>query len=114
MMDEVVQLLLGLTDKVYHFEAPENAVPPYIVWQEIGQGEILSGDDNQDAYAATGTIDIFSRNEKEPLVSAVYRALNGAYISFYKKSVQYEPDTRLIHTEYEFDVLGEDGGEWQA
>ena len=114
MMDEVVQLLLGLTDKVYHFEAPENAAPPYIVWQELGQGEILSGDDSQDAYAATGTIDIFSRNEKEPLVSSVYRALNDACISFYKKSVQYEPDTRLIHTEYEFDALGWGGESCQA
>ena len=114
MMNEVVQLLLGLTDKVYHFEAPENAAPPYIVWQEIGQGEILSGDDSQDAYAATGTIDIFSRNEKEPLVSSVYRALNDACISFYKKSVQYEQDTRLIHTEYEFDVLGWGGESCQV
>lgn len=114
MMDEIVRLLLGLTDRVYHFEAPENAAPPYIVWQEIGQGEILSGDDSQDAYAATGTIDVFSKNAKEPLVASVYKALNDACISFYKKSVQYEPDTRLIHTEYEFDVLGEGGGEWQA
>lgn len=114
MMNEVVQLLLGLTDRVYHFEAPENAAPPYIVWQEIGQGEILSGDDSQDTYATAGTIDVFSKNAKEPLVASVYKALNDACISFYKKSVQYEPDTRLIHTEYEFDVLGEDGGEWQV
>lgn len=106
-MDEVINLITALTDKVYHYEAEPNARPPYVVWQETGQGDILSADNHQDGYAVTGTIDIYSLDEKEPLVPAVYNALNDHDISFYVKSVQYEQDTKLIHTEFEFDVIGD-------
>lgn len=104
-MEELISLLKTLTDKLYHHTAPPNAVPPYIVYGEQGQGEILSADDQQDEYSTTVTIDIFSKTEKEPLFQQVYSVLNNNDISFYLKSVQYEQDTGLIHYEYEADVV---------
>lgn len=105
MMEELISLLKTLTDKLYHHTAPPNAVPPYIVYGEQGQGEILSADDQQDGYSMTVTVDIFSKKGKEPLFKQVYDTLNDNYISFYLKSVQYEEDTGLIHYEYETDVI---------
>lgn len=105
-MEEILRILLSLGTPVYHLEAERNAKPPYLVYQEISQGEILSADNSQDEYAVTGTVDIFSKNGKEPLVRQLREAFDENEISFWVKSVQYEEDTGLIHTEFEFDAIG--------
>lgn len=105
-MDELVQLLTAITQNTYHYAAPPNTQPPYIVWQEFSQSDTMDADGEQDQYAVSGTIDIFSLMEKEPIVKQVRESLNDSEIAFSLKSVQYEQDTGLIHWEYEFDLVG--------
>ena len=105
-MDELVQMLTDITQNTHHYAAPPNTQPPYIVWQEFDQDEIMDADGEQDVYSVSGTIDIFSLAEKEPLVKQVRESLNGSEVGFYLKSVQYEEDTGLIHWEFEFSLVG--------
>lgn len=107
MIEELISLLQSVvsTGALFHYFASPNTAPPYVVYSEQGQGEIFSADDQQDEYSTTVTIDIFSKKEKDPLFQQIYTVLNDNDISFYLKSVQYEPDTGLIHYEYEADVI---------
>lgn len=105
-MDELVQLLTAITQNTYHYSAPPNTHPPYIVWQEFSQSDTMDADGEQVEYAISGTIDVYSTDEKEPIIKEIRKSLDGTDIAFYLKSVQYEQDTGLIHTEYEFDIIG--------
>ena len=43
-LQEFRDLLLGITEKAYHFEAAQDAPDKYIVWQETGSRALLASD----------------------------------------------------------------------
>ena len=96
--------LSALTDACYHYVAQPNAVPPYLVWQEDGDGDL--GADNRHAErAVTGTVDLYTKQEWDPLISSVERALESVGASWYFSSFQYETETGLLHFEWVWEVL---------
>ena len=40
-LQEFRDLLLGITEKAYHFEAAQDAPDKYIVWQETGADDCI-------------------------------------------------------------------------
>lgn len=86
--------------KVYHYTKTANAKAPYIVWMEEG-GDTFRADNRNGEVSATGTIDIYSKNEFDTLFDAPPSALNGV-ATCELNSVQYEDETKLIHYEYRF------------
>lgn len=97
--------LVGISDSVYHYTAPPNHAVPYIIWAEDRGVDLIA--DNRHVEAGTeGTIDLFTRNEHDPLISAVPEALNGLACGWYLNSVQYEEDTGLIHCEWVWRLYG--------
>lgn len=86
--------------KVYHYTKPSNAKVPYIVWMEEG-GDTFRADNRNGEVSATGTIDIYSKDEFDDLFYAPPTALDGI-ATVELNSVQYEEDTKLIHYEYRF------------
>ena len=72
---------------------------PYIIWAEESEDDHFAGDGHEDG-ATTGTIDLFTKTEYDPLKKQVETALDAAGIAWYLNSTQYEDETGLIHYEW--------------
>lgn len=104
MLDSLKAALVALTERVYHYTAPSNSAPPYIVWAEDSENPFFA-DEQHAETAIQGTIDLYTRDEDDPLKQAIPGALNGLTCVWYLNSVQYEEETGLIHTEWVFEVM---------
>lgn len=82
---------------------PSNTRPPYLVWMEDGANDHVS-DNAHTEIVMTGTIDLFTLDENDPLMESVPQVLNALPCAWSLNSVQYEEDTELIHYEWEFEV----------
>ena len=49
-------------------------------------------------------IDCFTQKEYDPVLDEIQDALNEAEIGWRLSSVQYEDETNLIHSEWEFNI----------
>ena len=76
----------------WHDERTPHPAAPYGEYA-IDGGDELRGDDHRQLASLTGT------------VAQVEDALDGCMISWELNSRQYEPDTRLTHYEWLFEVL---------
>lgn len=103
MLDKVKAALLSCTQAVYHYLAPPNTVPPYVVWMEDGAQD-FEADNRHAERAYTGTADLYTLDEGDPLMDSIPSALDVAGLVWYLNSVQYESDTGLIHYEWVFGV----------
>lgn len=102
-LDKIKNALLNVTDHVYHYEAPKKC-DRYIVWAEDSGNNVLGADNRVECQAIQGTVDFYTKSDKDPYVDAVHTALNKAKIAHYLNSVQYEDNTKLIHYEWVFEV----------
>lgn len=96
--------LAGVTSACYHYVAQPNAVPPYLVWQEEGDGDLVA-DGTHVERAITGTVDLYTKTEGDPMLDEVEQALEGVGASWYLNSFQYETETGLLHFEWVWEVL---------
>lgn len=103
MLERLRDALAALTERTYHYHAPPNTAPPYLVWMENGADD-LTADNSHAERCLTGTVDLFTRQEGDPLISSVPTALEQAGAAWYLSSVQYEEDTGLIHYEWAWEV----------
>lgn len=90
-------------DNIFHYYAPSKN-KDYIVWTEDGEGDSLHADDRKNEQVITGTIDLFTKIEYNPVVDEVQNALNRNKISFRLESVQFEEETSFIHYEWSFEL----------
>ena len=98
MLDKLRNALAEL-GAAYHYFAEPNAKPPYLVWAEDGTQD-LEGDNVHTEAGCTGTIDLYTKTEADPLLAAIQEALNGLECAWYLNSVQYEAETGLLHYEW--------------
>lgn len=104
MLEQLQAALAALTERCWHYVAQPNAVPPYLVWAEDGDND-LTADNVHGERCYTGTVDLYSKADPEPLFEAVPAALEGIGASWYLNSVQYEEDTGLTHWEWVWEVV---------
>jgi len=89
--------------KVYRYTGIK-ATPPYIVWAEEGSDDLqLNGVHVEKAI--TGTVDLYTKTEDDPLAASVESALDSVEGVWNLNSVQYEQETGLIHHEWVFTVI---------
>lgn len=103
----IPEILLTVTDKVYHYEAI-HVSDKYIVWAEDSEGSSLEADNYKAEQSIQGTIDYFTKEEFDKNVDEIQNALISNCISFYLNSVQYESaddsGSNLIHYEWVWEV----------
>lgn len=104
-LKEVQSVLVSTGGNVYHFRRPRDKKPPFIVWQEDGEGISIGADNHKAEQQIHGTIDLYTLMEFDPLADAIQDALNGADIGWSLLSVQYEDETNIIHYEWEFNAV---------
>lgn len=92
-----------MSSNVYHYHAPDNRPVPYIVWMEDGAND-FEAENVHEEFVMTGTIDLYTRDDKDPLMDSIPQALNGIPCVWTLNSVQYEEETELIHYEWTFEV----------
>lgn len=105
-LEKVKQALLTVTNKVYHYTAPQAVAGAYIVWAEDGQGDSAWADGVMTAQAIEGAIDYYTPTEYDGAVTDIQGALGAAGISWRLNSVQHEDETGLIHYEWIFQTDG--------
>lgn len=101
-MDKIKRVrdaLLSVMPNVGHYTAQKKKAP-YIVWAEDGEGDAVWADGKQQEQTITGTIDYFTETEFDPTDDRIQAALSEAGVSFRINLIQYEEDTKLIHTEW--------------
>ena len=98
-------LLTVLPGAVYHFEASESAQAPYLVWSEDTQGSARHANNTMLCQAIQGTVDLYTRDEYDPLFDKVQRAFAVHHIPFRLRSIQRERDTGLIHYEWIWEAV---------
>ena len=109
--------LTGTGATVYLFSAPPNTAPPYIVYAPDGAADFEAGGIHAEK-ATEGTVDLYTANGSDPLISAIETALDNLAhtntIAWYLNSIQYETEagtppsgyTGLIHYEWVFQIGG--------
>lgn len=94
--------LTSARGRVGHYQKPTAKQPSYIVWQEDGEEQAFQADNRKASVQITGTIDLYTQVEYDPLVDEVCEVLSEDEISWTIQSVQYEDETKLIHYEWRF------------
>lgn len=102
-LNRIRDALLTVSDRVSRYHAVKRTAP-YLVWAEDGQADALWADGVPQEQAATGTVDLFTRTEEDPLFDAVQQALTAAELSWRWNSTQREEDTGLIHHEWVWEL----------
>jgi len=103
LLSDVKTALLTVTSKVHHYDAT-GATGNYIVWAEDGQADSVWADGKMQNQTITGTIDYYTKTEYDTNFNAIQEALKEKGISYRLNSIQYEIDTKYIHTEWVFEV----------
>lgn len=98
-MDEIKTILTSISDNVYCFTARNNQSVPYIVYSVDGENVLKAGNFRAETVQE-GTIDLYTKNQSDPLILQIPDALELHQISFYLNSVQYEDETGTIHYEW--------------
>lgn len=93
--------LVSLGVPVYHYTAPSNTKPDYIVWAE-DSGEDFTAGNQHTEYAVSGSIDLYIMDEDSPLWRKINDILNAVMLSWYYNSTQYDEETGIIHREWVF------------
>lgn len=102
-LEIIKKALTPLTEQVWHYTAPPRTQLPYIVWAEDGANHFQSDNKNVET-AYTGTIDLYTKTEEDPLMELIPSALNKTGTAWYLNSVQYEEETQIIHYEWVWEV----------
>lgn len=91
--------------KVYHYWHPRLEAP-FCIWAEDGEGSSIQANNHKAEQVVSGTIDYFTLNEFDVMIDTIQDKLNETEnVGWRLLSVQYEPETNLIHYEWEFDVI---------
>lgn len=102
-LSKIRDLMLEITPNAYHYKAWEQP-DTYIVWAEDSESDSIHADNKKQILLVDVTIDVYSKNEYDPIVLAVKEKLNEKEIPFRMLSIQYEEGTGYIH--YEFLIQG--------
>ena len=76
----------------------------YAVWAEDREQSSVEGDNYKTGQAIQGTIDLFTKQDMDPTVDQIQKALKAEKISFYLNSTQYEDETGFIHFEWVWSI----------
>lgn len=84
------------TYNVYHYWRPMMQTP-FIVWAEDGEADDFHSDNRKSEVLMNVSVDVYTKEEFDPLLDKVFNFLNESGIPFTIDSVDFEEDTGIIH-----------------
>jgi hypothetical protein len=97
---KIEDTLKALTQKTYRGFAPEGAELPYIVWDDDNNQSNLYGGGKMVLQVIEGTIDLYTKDQDDPLFDQIQQGINAVGVSFKFNSKQTEVGTEIIHYEW--------------
>ena len=76
----------------------------YFCWEEDETNEFIA-DNKHDEVAVSGYTDLFTEMEFDPAVKTLGEAFDAAEISWERTSSSWEPDARVFHYIWEWEVI---------
>lgn len=105
-LSDLRDALLEVTQDTFHYEATHKP-DKYIVWAEDTESDAGYGDNKKITQVIQGTIDYYTKTEFDPNVKLIQEKLNSIDIAWRLNSIQHEEDTKFIHYEWIFELIGE-------
>ena len=102
-VDKVKEALLEVTEEVSHYEASQKGCH-YIVYAEDGEGAGVHGDNQKLLQSIEGTIDLYTKKDRDPWVEGIQRSLKRKRIAFRLSEVSYEQETGYLHYQWIFET----------
>lgn len=102
-LQEFRDLLLTVTDAVYHFEAAKEK-EEYIVWQELKDGG-LYGSDNLCEKVKKVQVDFFTKKEFPEMLERLKAALKNDCIAYDEPIPSFDPETKQFRYIIECEVV---------
>jgi hypothetical protein len=88
--------------KVYHYEAEDMDLAPYVVWTEQSEDDAFHSDNKKDEQVIPIIIDFYTQEEFDPFIDEIQECINGIENASWRLSaVDYEDTTKLIHYQWE-------------
>lgn len=104
-LEPIRDMLVGiLPNATYHYFRNVKK-KKYIIWAEDGEDNSHHADNRKQIQQVTGTIDLFTQDEFDPVVDQIQEGLNDLGIGWDLNPPQYEEETNLIHYEWTFRVV---------
>lgn len=101
-LESLKQMLVAISPDVYHYFRRVNKTR-YIIWAEDSEENSFHADNKKQRQGIHGTIDLFTKQEYDPMADDIQEGLNGLDgCAWSLNSVQFEDETNLIHHEWEF------------
>lgn len=97
-------MVAGACKNTYHYTRANNAKLPYAVWAEDSESNSFEADNRKAEQFISGSLNYFTKREFDPVIDDLQEALNETGIIWALESVQYEPETGLIHYEWRWDI----------
>lgn len=95
--------LAKVTTTCYHYWRPVKTVP-CLIWAEDGEDGAAYSDNHKTEQVISGTVDLFTKTEFDPLADSVQETLDALGLSWSLESVQFEEETGFIHMEWNWGV----------
>ena len=94
----IKEILVNVCERTYHYQAPEGTrFEKYIVWQEESEYARLMGDGDKMEVRLQGSIDLFTKDEYDPLTEQIEAAFKAAHIYIEYIRTLSEDDTGYTH-----------------
>lgn len=102
-LQEFRDMLLTVTDAIYHFEAMQEK-DEYIVWQEM-KGHSLHASDYRCEVAKKVQVDLYTKTEFSPTLDRLINVLIENDVAFEEPVPTYEADTSQFRYIIECEVV---------
>ena len=90
--------------RTYHYCRPNTAAVPYAVWAEDSEAESFHADNRKGEQVISGSLNYFTKREYDSVIDDIQDCLDVNRVGWSLASVQYEPDTNLIHYEWRWEI----------
>lgn len=95
-------------EHTYHYARPNNVSIPYAVWAEDSESGSFEADNRKAEQMISGSMNYFTEQEYDPVIDALQDCLDAVRAVWNLESVQYEPETGLIHYEWRWEIGAND------
>ena len=98
--------IASVCTRAYHYTKAKNASVPYAVWAEDSEGDSFHADSCKAEQLISGSLNYFTKTEYDSVCDDIQAMLNDSTYYWYLSTVNYEPETGLIHYEWRWDIDG--------
>lgn len=93
---ELREALLRVTENTYHYKAPQQKAPPYIVWGETSITHAEDADDEAQILLVSGELWYYTNAEYDKAVHGIVGALESVGAAWRVSSIGRDNSTGMI------------------